>query len=902
MDKNQENKGRVRRRKISSDSQKKTSSQNRNITGRGSSTTSRNSNSSRTRSVSSSSRTKTSGRVSSSHDVNQKRMNPRARKRSSNKRKGSIRKSLTAKNIGIAILIIVLVGAASLGGLVFASLRNVKPVNEALLDKKTYQTTTIKYANGEKMTTAPSVTKKTPVPLGDISPYLKKAVVAIEDERFYKHGGVDIQGLGRSLVKTVFSRKKQGGSTIPMQVSKMLLTSSNQTISRKIKDIYYAQEMSKTVSKDKILETYLNNFFVGKGLAGAEAGARGYFSKSAKDLTLGESALLAGSTQNPAKYSAYSTARLDGNETKADLQNKLLFYVQTKDSGFAASTKLEMDMIEKINDWGLVKPEVYKLLKSGEMVVRKAVNNPEAIQRQRTVLAKMKELKMISEKEYTEAYNEQINIKLPEEEDDVASSVESMVEYAALKALKEQGNTDEEAKYLFYSGGLVINTTIDPKIQENLEKVYNNNDNFPNNKIGPNGVIQPQSAMVILDYKNGGIKGIIGGRNIVGRKTLNRATLPLQPGSTIKPLSVYTPAIDTMKLTQSTVFSDVRGGYRFPETRAWNPSTTTKGQGSMSMRKALALSSNTVAAKTAELLGDNYIDCCDIMIDYLKNFGVSSLSIPKSSNVDGDRGFGPLVLGGLDKGISPLEMASAYGTLANGGVYVEPHIITTITTFDGQLVVKNTPETHKVVDPGVAFVVSDMLKAVVTEGIGKRAALPGGMPTYGKTGSTNSYKDTWFVGFTPYYVGATYVADDQGVVDENGKVVPRRTFEGGGGEIASVVWQKAMALIHENLEAKELTKPSNVYFTRINPDDGGRSGWGSNAAFIEGTGPERSSYVPAPIQVRPRTQQNQQGTQGLRGTQGAQGGQGGQGGVQRQQQPQRQVQPQGQQPQQPAQQ
>ena len=199
--------------------------------------------------------------------------------------------------------------------------------------------------------------------------------------------------------------------------------------------------------------------------------------------------------------------------------------------------------------------------------------------------------------------------------------------------------------------------------------------------------------MVILDYRTGQIKALVGGRHITGRKTLNRATTPQQPGSTIKPLSVYTPAIDTLKITQSTAVSDARGGYKFKDNNRWNPNTTTSGSGSMSLRKALAYSSNTIAAKTAEMLGSTYEECVDIMIDYLRNFGITTLQSDSK-----DRSFASLTLGGMSQGVSPLEMAAAYGTLANGGTYIEPTIFTTISSYDGQLIVKNTPEEHKVVD------------------------------------------------------------------------------------------------------------------------------------------------------------------------------------------------------------
>ena len=413
-------------------------------------------------------------------------------------------------------------------------------------------------------------------------------------------------------------------------------------------------------------------------------------------------------------------------------------------------------MIDKLNKWGLIpNQDTYKQLKSGSMVVRKAVSNPKAIERRNIVLKKMLDLGYISQSEYSEAIAEPINIKLPKAADKVASSVEDLIEYNVIDALVEQGNTRDEAYNMFYNGGLRIDTTIDPTMQETLEKEYENDNNFPNSRVDSDGSHQPQSSMVILDYRTGQIKALVGGRHITGRKTLNRATTPQQPGSTIKPLSVYTPAIDTLKITQSTAVSDARGGYKFKDNNRWNPNTTTSGSGSMSLRKALAYSSNTIAAKTAEMLGSTYEECVDIMIDYLRNFGITTLQSDSK-----DRSFASLTLGGMSQGVSPLEMAAAYGTLANGGTYIEPTIFTTISSYDGQLIVKNTPEEHKVVDSEVAYVLTDMLQAVVTEGTGGRAALSNGMPVAGKTGTTNKSLDAWFVGYTPYYVGATYIGDD----------------------------------------------------------------------------------------------------------------------------------------------
>ena len=764
---------------------------------------------------------------------------PRNKKNVSSKKSSGRFKGV--KTVALIFLVLAVVAVAAGSGVIFASLRNTETINKAYLDKKTYQTTEILYADGNLLAKAQTANKKEPLnDISKISINLQHALVAAEDERFYEHNGVDFKGLTRSIVNTVMGNQ-QGGSTIPMQVSKLLITSQEQSISRKIKDIYYALEMSKSVSKDDILLTYLNNFYAGRGLYGAQAAAQGYFSVDAADLSIGQSALLMAATNNPNKYSPYTTEKLNGTENKEDIENKLIFYTNTTEDNLDEPTSVELQMIDKLYSWGLIESDTYSQLKAETLVVRKAVPREAAKTKQRAILAKMLRLGYITQAEYDKAAAEPIEIKLPKSAETVVSSVEDYVYEEAVKALMEQGYTKEEAQNMYYNGGLRIYTTIDSGMQKNLEKQYENDSNFPNtDKSRPDGIVQPQSAMVIMDYRTGQIKSLIGGRYVKGKRTLNRATNPEQPGSTIKPLSVYTPAIDTLKTTQSTAFSDARGGYMFEKNQKWNPKTTTAGFGTMSTRKALAMSSNTIAVKVAETLGDSYSECIDVMMDYLDNFGITTLKDSKTGDEsNSDRQFPSLVLGGMSDGISPLEMSAAYGALANGGVYIEPTVFTTITTFDGNLLVKANPKENRVVSEDVAYVITDMLQAVVTEGTGKKASI-GEMPVAGKTGTTNNGYDCWFVGYTPYYVAATYIGDDAGTKDTSGNIIPRRSVEGTSGT-AAALWASVMGPIHENLTVAKFTKPDGVYFAKINTTDGGTSSYGVSAAFIDGTSPSRAS-------------------------------------------------------------
>lgn len=709
------------------------------------------------------------------------------------------------KKICLGVLLAGVFIFACASGLILETLRGVKPVTQDYLKQQTSQRSEVLSSDGNRLYYAPNPTKKEYVSIEEIPLNLQNAVVSIEDERFYNHNGVDIKGLIRATLKNFLTGSTVGGSTLNMQVSKNLLTSTEKSIARKIKDIYYAYEMDKVLEKSQILELYLNSMGLGRGAEGVQGGAKVYFNKDVKDLTLAECAMLAGITKHPNKYTVYTTARLDGSETKEDLENRLKFYENTEDDDFDDNiTKAELRMIDKMYSWGLIPNDYYSELKNGRMVVRKAILNEEARNRQLTVLMKMHELGYINDKQYEEAKSEEINIQLPPEDSSVISYIEELVCNEVITMLTEHGYSKNEALDLYYNGGLQIQTSIDKKMQTILEEEFNNRENFPDTEMDSNGIPQPQASMVITDYKTGEIKALLGGREIKGNRIFNRAVTPRQIGSTIKPLSVFTPAID-MGRKQSEVVSDKRGGYKFEKNQKWNPGTTTQAKENMTLRKALAKSSNTVAVKVAESLGDTYEESVDVMVDYLDNFGLSTI-IDSPAVKNNDLNFSSLTLGGLVKGVSPLEMASAYGVLANKGIYVEPTIVNKISFKNNEIVIQNNPKQHRVVDQEVSYIMTDMLSAVVSDyGTGRRASIETGMPVSGKTGTTNGDREAWFVGYTPYYVASTLIADDEGT----------RGVTGGSGTPANV-WSKVMTRIHENLEVVEFEQPNNIEFKPIN--------------------------------------------------------------------------------------
>ncbi len=442
--------------------------------------------------------------------------------------------------------------------------------------------------------------------------------------------------------------------------------------------------------------------------------------------------------------------------------------------------------------------------------------NPEETKKKRnTVLLKMYELGKITKEEYEEAKDSElgVNKRYVSPKSAVYNYFVDQVINDVIDALqKEKGYSKEFATQQMFNGGLKIYTTMDPEIQTAMENVYKDKSNFPAADRGT------QSAMVIIDPYTGEIKGMVGG---IGEKTesrgLNRATQSKrQPGSSIKPLSVYSPALETGGITAATILKDEK-----LTIGKWTPKNSYKGfKGSLSVRKAIEISANIPAVRT---LSDHV--GLDTSYEFLtKKYHLSSV-------VADDKNYSPLALGGLTKGVSTKEMAAAYSVFVNKGVYMEPHTYTKVLDSSGRVLLEYTPKSNRVLSEGNAFIMTSFLYEVVngSAGTGRSAKLPN-MPTYGKTGTTNSNHDKWFVGFTPYYVGAVWYGYDsksQGVSTN-----------------ASVgVWKKVMTEVHTNLESKTIPVPENVVSMSICQKTGKRASRGCGYAhaeyFISGTEPTK---------------------------------------------------------------
>ncbi len=563
--------------------------------------------------------------------------------------------------------------------------------------------------------------------LSDMPEHLPAAFVAIEDERFYKHSGFDLKRTVKATMNYVFNRDTSfGGSTINQQLVKNITGDDETSPQRKIVEIFRAIDMDKRLSKDQILELYLNTIYLSQGCHGVETASNKYFGKTVSELTLAECASIAGITQFPTKYDPILNP--DNNKAKQEL-----------------------------------------------------------------VLAKMLELEMISQDEYDTAMAEELVFQNNETDENasVYSYFTDQIIADVLEDLQKELKLSKSiASKMLFSGGLQIYSTIDKEIQDSIEKVYKN----PSDYIRFDEENPIQSAIVIMDPYTGEVKGMSGGLGDKERsRGLNRATESLrQPGSSIKPLSVYAPGFEYKKFTPYTVFVDEpyeKNGHSFKNYYSgfW---------GAMTVRRAIEQSVNTVAVMCLDKVG----------IELSYNFLVHNLKL--STITESDKAYSPLALGGLTEGVSVYEMTAAYSAFVNSGIYTEPYTYTKVVDNDGKVILEKKKNSSIAMSEVTARTTVNMLRSVVTNGTGSPAALYN-MPVGGKTGTTDDDKDRWFVGITPYYVAAVWVGYDQ-----------PKTITGYGTNPAVVLWKNCMKPIHENLPSKAYPEVRGLTEVKICSDSG----------------------------------------------------------------------------------
>lgn len=628
---------------------------------------------------------------------------------------------------GTIILSIVLILSFLGIGLGFAAgtIKNVVKLDDTPLHEFK-ATSYIMDKNGQVIKELHGEENRIPVTLDEISPHVIDALVAIEDQRFYEHPGIDLYRIAGAMTANIKSgRIVQGGSTITQQlVGLAMLDRSEKSFSRKIKEAILALKAETKYSKDEILERYLNKVYFGHGAYGIETAARKFFNKKAKDLNIEEAALLVGIIQNPYRHSP------------------------------------------------IYHPEASK--KRRNLVLQAMVNYGKLSD---------SEAKRLSEKP----------IELSLEREEKGYKFQSFIDVVIEEALEKLDLKENSGQ--LYTGGYKIYTTLDPDVQTKMEEIYNNDAKFPQGK--DNKIIQ--SAMVVLNHHTGQIKGLIGGRNQEGQRQFNRATQALrQPGSTFKPIAVFAPALEK-GYSPATVLDDYPQVYNINGS-TWVPKNyDNKYRGLISMRTAAQYSINVWTVKMLNQVG--------IMdgLNMAQNLGISSIVTNGKYN---DQGLS-LGLGGLTKGVSPLEITAAYGAFANKGVYVEPYVIEKIVDEDGIVVWEHKPRKKVAMSEETAYLITDMLKTVVEEGTGKPARLKD-WPVAGKTGTTSDNKDVWFVGYTPELVGAVWLGYDQ----------PETMQRVGGGSSAGPIWKEVMEVAHRDLTPRDFERPEDIVEVAIDTKSG----------------------------------------------------------------------------------
>ncbi|MDO5715199.1 MAG: transglycosylase domain-containing protein [Tissierellia bacterium] len=671
------------------------------------------------------------------------------------------------------------------------------------------------------------------VPLKNIPKDLQDAIVSIEDVRFYEHNAVDFRRVASALAYDIKTRSfAQGASTITMQLAKNLYTSSLKSVERKITDVYYAYQIESKLTKDEILEAYLNSVGFSKGTVGVQAASKTFFNKDVSDLNLAECALLAGVTNRPEEFTPYNTAYLTEDD---DLENSEIVLIP-KQGNSEPNSDFIISASEKLVELGILDRYDLIQIKANEVIPMKAVFNERSKDRQKKILGKMLKQGKINQSQYETALNTPINIDIGKRnEEGMSSFYTELVQEEVEHILMDLGYSAEEAQTKVFNGGFKIYTPMNVDIQRQLDETVSNPKLYYGNFVDDKGVVQPQISSVIIDHHTGEVKALNGGRGVSGGRLLNRATVPRQPGSSIKPISVYLTAFNN-GATAGDVYLDAPIPNRvFPNA----PKNVGHSyQGWTTIRNLLRRSSNVGALLVArdisvdkdaranknKTYSTGYDDdvATQKIIDTLQSIGVTSIVTTEEDPVKhiknpktNDQAYSPLALGGMTWGISPLEMAGAYTTLANEGVYQKPIFVTKIENSSGEVIYEADFEGKEITSKQNAYILTDLLEDVVQRGTGRNANFPR-MHVAGKTGTTDNKKDVWFVGYTPYYTCSVWIG-----TDHNDSL----RF---GSDRAAYVWKEIMRPIHQDLEDKDFEEPEGIYTKYVN---------GRRELFAEGTTP-----------------------------------------------------------------
>ena len=620
--------------------------------------------------------------------------------------------------------------------------------------------------------------------LDNIPKHLQEAVIAIEDKRFESHHGVDWKGTTRAIFRTLTGSSVQGGSTITQQLIKNVTGNNQVTVKRKVTEIYQALELEKRYEKDEILEAYLNEVFFGNRCYGVVTASKKYFNKDVSELTLAESASLVAITNNPSRFDP-----MRNDWTRENNRERQLLVLEA----MLEQGKIDEDTYEAAKNEDVVFADGYTI--TGKYVG----SDPE----------KLNHTEDTTDEPDTDtvAEEEEENL-LPAENswftdamiDDVA---EALVEKLGLtEKVDSDGKTVsayKQAINMVYGKGYKIYTTQNPKFQKIAEEVCYDLDNIPytasyTDSEGNKSTDQLQIALTVVDPTNGYVVAMIGG---AGEKRADRgwnwAVNARQCGSAIKPLSTYAPALDDGTINGASVIDDypmLLNGDVWPRNFDW------RYRGLTALHTALAQSLNTCAVRTnlAYGVGRSY----DFLVDKL---GFENLTFTDSQQV------GNMALGGFEKGVTTEEMAAAFATFVNEGIYTKPRTFIRVEDANGNVILENEAQSNVAIKNTTAAIMNKLLQEVARVGTGNEAQFSG-MHIAGKTGSTNSNKERYFVGYTPYYTCAVWAG-----YQHNQQIVA-------SGNPCSAIFRKVMSAIHEDLPDKDFFSCSGVTSVTVCADSG----------------------------------------------------------------------------------
>ena len=619
--------------------------------------------------------------------------------------------------------------------------------------------------------------------LEDIPKYLQKAAIAIEDKRFEKHHGVDWKGTTRAIVYTLFGKNVQGGSTITQQLVKNVTGDNEVTVKRKITEIYRALELEKRYEKDEILEAYLNEVFFGQSCYGVVTASRMYFNKDVSDLTLAECASLMGITNNPSMYdpTLSSWTRENNRERQLTILGAML-----------EQEKISQEEYDEAKAEDIVFSNGFTI--SGKYVGSDGTATdpePDETTTDDTESPEDEEEPAIKGRYswFTEAM--------------IGDVADALVEkYGITDKVRDNGTTYtayEQAWDMVHGKGYKIYTTQNPKYQKIAEDVCYDLSNIPytssyTNSAGEQVEDQLQIALTIVDPTNGYVVAMIGG---AGEKQADRvwnwAVNARQCGSAIKPLSTYAPALDDGTINGASVIDDypmLLNGDVWPRNDNW------RYQGLMPLHLALRQSLNTCAVRTNLAYG------VDRSYEFLVNkLGFENLTYTDSQQV------GNMALGGFEKGVTTEEMAAGFATFVNEGVYTKPRTFVRVEDANGNVILENEAQSTVAMKNTTAALMNSLLQEASLQGTGYQAQFPG-MHIAGKTGSTNSNKDRYFAGYTPYYSCAVWAG-----YEHNQRIVA-------SGNPCAVIFQKVMKAIHEDLPDKDFFSCAGLTSVAVCADSG----------------------------------------------------------------------------------